>query len=386
LSKHLSVVHIVPRLRTGGLETLVLEFCALVQERNLATMSICSIWPDIGLGLRTPYRSVSKYWSGERGVRGVASRVLALAALLRRLHPDVVNTHNFEAQMHGAPAAALARVPVIVHTKHGQHLPRVLGSTWLAGRLYRLADTVVCVSQDVRQGFLAAYDFSPDRTRVILNGIDTGRFQPTVAAGEPARLHLLGCTGQPLIGTVCRMVGYKGVSTLLAAFRLVRERLPGATLVLVGDGPERCAFEAEARQLGLADAVRFLGNRDDVAAIYPLLDVFVLASYTEGTSLTLLEASACALPTVATAVGGNTEVVLDGVTGRLVPPRDASALAAAIVDIWSDGHRTRIMGAAARERVLRYYSLDHMAHEYIALYYELLEHKHERGRGKLSRF
>ncbi|MCK4374973.1 MAG: glycosyltransferase, partial [Candidatus Brocadiae bacterium] len=313
----LQVIHVVRALQTGGLETLVLDVCARMRREGVDA-GICALLPGDGLAERPEYAGVpcDVLRPRERRHRPAAVRALKLHFLAAR--PDVVHVHNFLAQSRAGLAARLARVPVLVGTKHGVAWPRVAGSRRLAGFVYRLADAMIAVSEDVRSGFLAHFRFPPDRMRVILNGIDTDRFRPPDAPAEDAvRRQVLGVTGAPLLGTVCRLIGYKGVPTLLEAFRVVHERLPGAVLVLAGDGPERRAYKRQAEGLGIAHSVHFLGNRSDVAAIYPLLDIYVQASHTEGISLTMLEAASCALPIVATNVGGNPEIVVDGKTGRL---------------------------------------------------------------------
>jgi glycosyltransferase involved in cell wall biosynthesis len=148
-------------------------------------------------------------------------------------------------------------------------------------------------------------------------------------------------------------------------------RTPQARLVIVGDGPDRASLEQEVSRLGLRDRIVFLGNRGEVEAIYPLLDIYVQPSYAEGISLTMLEACSCALPVVATAVGGNPEIVLEGRTGILVPPRDAQALASAILTQWEAPEVARAMGLSARRRIVECFSLDRMVHDYVELYREI---------------
>ena len=243
-----------------------------------------------------------------------------------------------------------------------------------------MADAIVAVSRDVRQAFLQTYSFPNERIRVILNGIDTERFSPLSGDLESARKQTLGLTGNPLVGTVCRLISYKGIATLLESFLLVLRREPASRLVLAGEGPDRSSFEEQARKLGLGSAVHFLGSRRDVDTIYPLLDVFVLPSYTEGISLTILEAASCQVPIVATNVGGNPEIITHGQTGLLVPPRDANALANAILEQWTTRKAALNMGRAARERVVHDFSLDRMAEEYLTLYRQIYERKTQRRR------
>jgi sugar transferase (PEP-CTERM/EpsH1 system associated) len=371
----LRVIHVIRACQTGGLETLVLDASARMQREGAVNVSVCALLPGDGLELRPQYASVSCRTATERERRSTVAVVRALAGIFRQERPDVVHTHNFLCQVRAGLAAKLAHVPVVVSTKHGREWPRVFGSLRLAARFYRLADALVAVSQDVRDGFLSTYRFPPERMRLILNGTDTDRFRPLDGDREEPRHRLLGITGQPLLGTVCRLVEMKGIRPLLDAVSRIRERLPGVALAIVGDGPARAAFEAHARRLGVNEHVRFLGNRSDMEAVYPLFDIFVLPSYSEGISLTLLEAGSCALPVIATAVGGNPEIITDGVTGRLVPPRNAEALAEAVLAYWQAMDAARSMGRAARQSICERFSLDRMAREYVGLYSELCARK-----------
>jgi len=371
----LRIIHVIRALQTGGLETLVLETCARMGRLPGVSASVCALLPGDGLEARPQYGSVRCTVLGDRQRRNRLAMIGALTGLFRRERPHVVHLHNFLCQVRAGLGARLAKVPVIIATKHGSDWPRSLGSRRLAARFYRMADALVAVSPDVRDGLLATYGFPAEWVRLILNGVDTERFRPMEGDREKARQDILGFTGRPLVGTVGRLVLYKGVATLLDAFVTVLQRAPDARLVIVGDGGDRASFEGQAASLGIAARVSFLGNRSDVSAIYPLFDVYVQPSYTEGISLTMLEACACELPVVATSVGGNPDIVVDGQTGRLVPPRDPRALAAGILEQWDNVGAARAMACAARQRMLERFSLDRMVRDYVSLYNEVYDGK-----------
>jgi glycosyltransferase involved in cell wall biosynthesis len=213
------------------------------------------------------------------------------------------------------------------------------------------------------------------RSSVIYNGVDTAAFHPPGKKTLDRREETLGFCAKPVIGTVGRMVKGKGITTLLQAFVQFSRGCQNPHLLLVGDGEERQVFERSACNMGINERVHFTGDRADVVDIYPLLDLYVQPSYTEGISLTMLEASSCALPVVATRVGGNPEIVVDGKTGLLVPPRDPDALAEATLWMWENRERATAMGRAARQRVKEKFSLDRMVRDYLELYHELYERK-----------
>jgi glycosyltransferase involved in cell wall biosynthesis len=154
----------------------------------------------------------------------------------------------------------------------------------------------------------------------------------------------------------------KDHATFLRAARIVADRIPEARFVLAGDGPGREELEALTRELGLEERVVFAGLRSDVEDVLASLDVVVLSSFTiECFPYAILEAMAMGVPAVCTAVGGLPEMIEDGVTGRLVPPKDPAALAEGIIDVLSDEDRRRAMGVAARERLERNFTLERSA-------------------------
>jgi glycosyltransferase involved in cell wall biosynthesis len=230
-------------------------------------------------------------------------------------------------------------------------------------------DAVVAVCEAARRDAVARGLVPESRTVVIPNGIRVGRF---AATGEVARRTLreaLGvAAGVRLIGTVGRLNWAKDQDSLIRAFARVHATRPDTALVLVGSGELRAALEDRARAEGVAAAVRFLGDRSDVAQLLQGLDLFTLSSVSEGYSMALLEAAASALPIVATDVGGNAEIVRHGETGMLVPARAPESLAATLGALLDAPPLAAALGAAARAWVLEHGSLEAMATRYARLY------------------
>lgn len=235
------------------------------------------------------------------------------------------------------------------------------------GRLTgRLADRVVAPSHAT--GVELEEDYGARDVTVIPNGIAPG---PAVARPAEA-INLRG--GRPVVLYAGRLRTRKAVAVLLEAFALLRREHPEATLVLAGDGEQRPALETRARELGLADAVRFVGAqpRSAMPGWYASADVFCLPSIYEGFPLAILEAMAAGLPVVATAVAGVPEAVADGVTGRIVAPEDAAALARALLELVADPATARRMGEAGRRRVEEEFAIPRIAGAYIELWQRLL--------------
>jgi glycosyltransferase involved in cell wall biosynthesis len=191
------------------------------------------------------------------------------------------------------------------------------------------------------------------------------------------------CAGVRLIGCVGRLVPVKGISYLIAALPEIIRAVPSAQLVVVGDGPERDPLERQARHLGMAGQVRFVGWRSDLERIYPDLDVVVLPSLREGTPVVLIEAMAAGRPVVATRVGGVPDVVADGDTGLLVPSRDPRALAEAVAKILQGTLLARRLGDAGRVSVITRFAIVRLATDMEGFYRVLLDRR-SIGRGTLQ--
>ncbi|MFK0195519.1 glycosyltransferase [Kitasatospora sp. NPDC090308] len=267
---------------------------------------------------------------------------LRLRRLLAERRYDLVHTH----MPVPAVAARLLRPagprPRLVHTEHNLWERYRLPTRWANALTYRRNDAVIAVSHAVAAG--VGRRRAGEWLSVVHHGPDLGGAPSGPAARRAAR-ERLGLPPEALVvGTVGNLTAKKDQATLLAAFAMLRGREPDARLVLVGSGP----LEAELRARA-GDGVLFAGTRADVPELLPGWDVFCLSSRQEGLPVALMEAMASGLPSVVTGVGGVPEILDDGVEGRLVPPGDPAALAAALGELTGPGARER-MGAAARRR------------------------------------
>ena len=281
------------------------------------------------------------------------SRVLRV---VRRAGPAILHTHLVHGDAYGLPAGKLARVPVLASTKHGFNTFRERRAFAAGDRaLGRLVDLHIAISAGLA-GYLAESEgFDRDSFEIVHYGIEAGDEPPPL----PDAPRLL-CAG--------RLVPIKGHETLLRAFADARAALPALELEIAGDGPLRGALENLSRQLGLESAVRFLGRVSPVTGLYERAALVVVPSLGEGFGMSALEASERARPVIASAVGGLPEIVEDGRTGRLVPPGDQAALAAAIVELATDRGRADELGRAARVRARAEFSLERCADRTDALY------------------
>lgn len=292
--------------------------------------------------------------------------VWSLARLVRARGVDVVHTHSSIDAWVGGMAARLAGRPVL-RTRHVSIAVRRRGNLVYT----RLADRII-TSGDVIRGLVVAAGVPAERVVAIPAGVDLEEFAWREPGDGDAVRKELGL-GTAVVGSVAMFRGSKGHVHLLDALSALRRDVPTARLLLVGDGIRRAFIEEEARRRGLADAVVFTGFRGDVPALLAAMDCFALASTrTEGVPQSLLQAFASGVPVVATAIGGIPEVVRDGQTGRLVPPGDPGALAAAIAGVLADRAGATARAIAARQLVEARYSHRASIARLVSVYEEVM--------------
>ena len=265
----------------------------------------------------------------------------------------------------GLLAAPLAKVPLVVHGEHGTLQLRGY-QRWVQRRAWSAADKVLAVSTRLAERMSAETGFPLPKIQTIRNGVDLARFG---RVSRFAAREVLGLPpGEPVIGTMGRLVPVKDQASLLEAVRLLNDQGLQPTVIIAGEGPLRSDLEAQATAAGLIDRVKFLGHRPDPEVVMAALDVFVLPSISEGLPNTVLEAMASGLPVVVTRVGGVDELLEHGVTGFLVPPREPNALARTLGTLLRDGALQRSTGTAARIRAETEFALSAMIRRYEALY------------------
>jgi glycosyltransferase involved in cell wall biosynthesis len=296
----------------------------------------------------------------------------ALLRLLRAQRPDVLHTFLFQMNAYGSLAGRLLGIPVVTSIR-SKHYELARKHRLLAWQLMaRLSDRVTANSADLRDTFCRHARVPRHRVTVIPNGVDAQRFGGAQRRAA-IRQQLDIPPTAPVIGAVGRTHPVKGHRFLVEAMARIAPRWPQARLLLVGDKvePEFTALARIVSARGLGERVIFTGARDDVADLLGAMDVFALPSLSEGMSNALLEAMAAGLPVVATAVGGNPEVLAHGELGVLVPPGAPGELADAIAGILRDYSVARALGERARAYVAQWYDWRQMANRYSLLYDEV---------------
>lgn len=278
----------------------------------------------------------------------------------RRLQPAIVHTHNPKPGVLGRVAARAARVPAVVNTVHGLYAQptdrwRRRAAVYTAERIACAFSHVELLQNEEDLDVLRRLRVPARRLRVLGNGVDLGRFHPAVASPVRRAQLTAGDDNIVVCGLVGRLVAEKGYREVFEAARILRERAPNVRFAIIGpDETSKGDAIAPHEKSAARDAgVFFLGQQTDVEAWYPAFDIYVLASYREGFPRSAMEAAAMGLPIIATDIRGCRQVVEHEVTGLLVPPKDAAALASAVGALAADAGRRSAMGAAAAAKALR---------------------------------
>jgi len=322
-----------------------------------------------------PVISLNAWKANGLPVFHLAAGLLRLFHLLRAQVRTIV-TFTPHSNLLGLPLGWLAGVPVRLGTYHGYIEGFSKQLAWLHGRLTnsRLCSAMVAVSEQIRAYAIAREGAQAKKLFVIENGIEPLRVdQLSDATRIGLRAEIDVPSGAALLLTVGRLTVQKGHATLLEAIARLKTSEPPHVFVFAGDGQLRTELEQKAQHLGIAEQVRFLGVRGDVNELLLAADIFVQPSVSEGLSLALLEALLAGLPVLATQVEGVVNVVEDGVSALLVPPKDPVALAHAIERLTKERDLRKSLGLAGKQRAQARYSVERMGVSYENLLHKLVK-------------
>ena len=389
------ILRVIARLNMGGPALHVAYLTAGLRERGYDTTLVAGTLARgedsmafVAEGLSVDVVSIPELGREISPVRDLAA-TLRLAALIRRERPQILHTHTAKAGTVGRVAALLAgrrRPPIVVHTFHGHVLYGYFGPLrsrffrWLERWLARHTTVLVAVSPQVRDDLVALGVAPPEKFVVVRLGIELGE---RVGGGMDGRAETRRYLGIPpdrfAVGWVGRMTAVKRTDDVLDGFKRLLERGVGATLCLVGDGPDRPALERRAHELGIMRETLFLGYQEDVGPLYAAFDALVLPSGNEGTPVSVIEALAAGTPVVATRVGGVPDVVRDGEDGFLVEPGASDELSERLARLAGDPDLRKRFGEAGRARVLPRYAVARLVDDVDRLYRSLLRGIGENG-------
>lgn len=367
------VLHVMYRFDTGGLENGIVNLINHMpaQAYRHAVLALTEVTDFRHRIQRTDVEFFALHKPPGHGVWQYAK----LFKLFRKLRPHIVHSRNLAALEVQVPAWA-AGVPVRIHGEHGRDVGDLDGSNVTYQRMRRIykpfVHRYIALSRDLDDYLVQKVHVPPSKITQAYNGVDTDRFCPAPGGTQA----IAGCPFDPaqhwLLGTVGRMQTVKDQTLLAKAFVRALQMEPMLKqclrLVMVGDGPLRAQAQDVLAAAGVAELAWLPGERKDVADIMRGLHAFALPSLAEGISNTILEAMASALPVLATAVGGNADLVQQPETGVIVPAADAESMARELVKLANDPERSRAMGRAGRQRAIKQFSLQAMVATYQDVY------------------
>lgn len=295
---------------------------------------------------------------------------LRIRQLLREEKVNLIHAHEFDANVQGTFAATIAGIPLIA-TVHGKNyfwerLRRRLAYRWVSRRT-----TMVTVSQNLKDFVIEKVGVSPDRLKVVYNGVEALPHCDEADVTE-CRRELGLPESDRVVGVVGNLYPVKGHQYLIDGIPSILNKCPNTSFIFAGRGQLEAELKEQVNRLGLDKRVHFLGLRQDIPRILALLDIFVLPSLSEGLSMAILEAMIAGKPVIATQVGGNPELVVDGETGFLVPPRDSQALASKIATLLTNRQQAIQFAERGKRRAEGQFSLGTMVKTYQTLYDERL--------------
>lgn len=379
------VERLIARLNVGGPAIHTILLTRRLRELGYSTELVTGVeGPDEGNMLDlareqgvTPlvYPALGR----ELNPKGDLRMVLELYRRFRRTRPHIVHTHTAKAGAVGRLAAWLARVPIRIHTFHGHVFHGYFSPaktrffTELEKRLARVTTRIIVLGPSQQADIHGLGIGTPEQFVQIPLGLDLARFTGYPREASTLRQELGLGADTPVVSIVARLVPIKNHPLFFEAARLVLERQPSARFVLAGDGPDREALESLCREMGLENSMVFLGFRSDLPNIYAGSDVSVLTSKNEGMPVAIIESLSTGTPVVATQVGETASIVEQGISGYIVPPGDAHALADRICTVLEQPEGWRLKLQRNRNAFAGKYSIDRLVSDMDALYRNLLQ-------------
>jgi glycosyltransferase involved in cell wall biosynthesis len=371
------VLKVVPTLLCGGTENQVMTLSRSLNSRRVHVELAClrRLGPyveEAEVGMQLSEYPISTFHSA----RTLAQQMRFATDIVRK-RIEIVHAYNFYGNVFAIPPARLAAPIVIASIRdRGPYLTAM--QLRVQRYICRLA-TRVLVNAEAVKDWLLAQGYDPARIVVIRNGVDLGRFDTPIDP-DALRRELGLAPGVPLVTVVSRLNYLKGLEHFLEAAAILAPRFPAVHFLVVGetrlgDDQYMTVLANLAERLGIAGRVHFPGLRSDIPAVLASTTVSVMPSLNEALSNVLLESMAAGAPTVATRVGGTPEAVIDGVTGLLVPPGDAAAMAEAIARLLAEPGLAGALGRAARRTIEQQFSIDRMVESTEQLYVNLVAEK-----------
>lgn len=381
----INVLHIIQNSKRGGVQLQLLNLVK-TYDRSLIRPTVCCLSYQEDVGRLMEQQGIDFVaLNVRRHYRFSPKLIIALYQLMKSRNIQVVRAHKYSAGIYGRIAAWLAGVPVIITSVHGNYRKDLRFERRLVNKLLsRITDRIVAMSESIRQDIIKYDNIDPAKVIVVRNGVDTELFSPAGTAGSIRNELGLG-EDETIIGFVGRLVPAKGLAHLIEAFTEVKKQIGGSKLLIVGGGELLEPLSTAVSEKGLKDDVVFAGERSDIPQLLAAMDIFVMPSIAEGLPNALLEAMAAGKPVLVTCAGGMGEIIQDGINGLVVSVNDPAALSEGLRKIAGDRDAAEKMGTAAREGIVKHFSISATARIWEDLYLSLLRGKGIAVAGRMAK-
>jgi glycosyltransferase involved in cell wall biosynthesis len=368
----IKISYIIGQLMRGGAEKQLYELVRCIDKNKfepiVVSLSQGGDWTE---KIREANVQVIEL---ERKKNNEVARLYKLIKLLKEIKPQIVHTYLFSANSYGRIAAVLNRTPIIIASERsvgeiGKDKKKYM--IYIDKLLSYFSDGIICNSEYCSNNLTKKYSFNRKKIFTVHNGINLNNFLKEFNINNENK------SRSKIIGTIGSLYSHKNHKLFLDMAKIILDSIQNKNIdfLVIGDGPLRNELEIYSERLGIQKSVIFTGNRSDIPRLLKKMDIFVMTSLYEGMSNAIMEAMIVELPVVATDVGGNRELVINGVTGFLCPPDNAQSLAEKINYLLKNGEDARQMGERGRNRIEEDFSVEKMIKEIEGIYYKLLDQK-----------
>jgi sugar transferase (PEP-CTERM/EpsH1 system associated) len=365
------VLHVVLSMETGGLENGIVNLINNADNDRFIVDVLC-LREKGALAERISNPNSQVIYDGKQDP-SLLTAIKKIYKACKDGQYHIVHSHGFTTMLASYLATKLTGTVVMMNGEHGTLYYSSFKQRLLQKWLFRSMDINLTVSSELKNKIQQEFSLSLDNFKPIINGVDSHVFNPKLSSSIRSELNILN--EDIIIGSVGRLVSVKNYPSLIKAFSELYKNNAHTHLVLAGDGPERSALEQLTNKLNLKDRIHFLGSRNDIPNVMNGFDLFVLPSFSEGLSNTLLEAMSCGVPVIASQVGGNPEIVKANVSGVLYPSNDVEALSSILCKLCNSPSEIKKLSKLAREHIVNHYSLKSMVDNYEAVYERQLSEK-----------
>jgi glycosyltransferase involved in cell wall biosynthesis len=367
----INILYLIATLDVGGAERQLVELVKRI-DKNKFKPVVCCLTRGGPLEQELKEANIEYFILGKK-VKFDFSVIFKLISILKQKNIHILHTWMFTSNSFGRIAGIISQTPIIIAEeqcadiwKNGVHI-------FIDKTLSHFTDKIICVSEGVENFYHKYAHISLDKMVTIYNGVE---ISDEVNIDKEKKKEEFGIMGKDnIVTTIGRLAPQKGIEYLLYAVPKILESMPKKKFLVVGEGDEKNKLKKLAEKLNISQNVIFAGLRNDVKEILAITDVFVLPSLFEGLPIVILEAMLAGKPIVATDIPGTDELIVNGETGILIPPKDADSLASAIINVFKNLEKAKEMGASGRKRIEKYFSINETVRKTEELYEVLVKSK-----------